>query len=175
MRAESTRLIWPAPTPSVMPSAAEHDRVATSRTWRPSTRTAGRAVCCGVGCAFVTTLQLGRAATFAVVGGLHRAGPPPTRLSHRMRRCRRRRRAAISSTRTFCFASNTLAAPRRERPARSALRRTACATACGRGAHRAAVEGDDAAEGRGRIGLERLGVGLERIGADARRRTDWRA
>ena len=77
MRAESTRLIWPAPTPTVIPSrqktmALDFTNLATRQANNRS------ASCSGVGGVRVTTRN--SAAPRFRVSGLCTSTPPPTRL-----------------------------------------------------------------------------------------------
>ncbi|MNT12301.1 hypothetical protein D3C72_1472240 [compost metagenome] len=105
MRAESTRLIWPAPTPSVMPPP--QNTMALDLT-NLATRQANirSSISFGVGWRRVTT-RSSDGCTF-LASGLCTSRPPPTRLkSYWLMPWPN----GISSRRTFCLAANTARAP----------------------------------------------------------------
>ena len=97
MRAESMRLICPAPTPSVLPSrqntmALDFTNLATRHANSRSS------FCCGEGCTFVTILR--SAALMLKSSGVCTSSPPPTRFNS----CALAPAASgTSSTRTFSF------------------------------------------------------------------------
>ena len=99
MRAESTRLIWPAPTPSVRPVAAIHDRVGFHELGHaPGEQQVARLL--RRRRALGHDLELGVARRCAS-SGVCTSKPPPTRfMSHALPR-RGRSRSGTSSTRTF--------------------------------------------------------------------------
>ncbi|MNT08746.1 hypothetical protein D3C72_1434970 [compost metagenome] len=106
MRAESRRLIWPAPTPMVMPSA--QNTIALLLTYFATFQANSRSCsCCGVGCFLLTTLRSARTSSWLSAVWIKR--PEPTRLTSIALRPLSQSVAppwgsAISSTRTLSLA-----------------------------------------------------------------------
>ena len=106
MRAESSRLICPAPTPSVMPPA--QNTMALLLTYLATFQANSRSsICCGVGCFFVTTLRSAAASSWLSAVWISR--PEPTRLTSMALRPLSQSVAppvgsAICRMRTFCLA-----------------------------------------------------------------------
>ena len=104
MRVLSTRLIWPAPTPSVWPFL--QNTMALDFTYFATRQANSRSCSCSlVGCALVTTLSCA-ACTFSA-SGVCTSRPPLTRLKSNWL-CALD--SGTVSTRTFCFAAVTLSA-----------------------------------------------------------------
>ncbi len=123
MRAESMRLIWPAPTPSVMPSRANTMVLLLTNlaTRQANTRSS---ICCAVGCRRVTTFI--SAGWTAARSGVCTSRPPPTRLKSKSLLDWP---AGSTSSRTFCLAANTARAASSNAGAITTST-NCCATAC---------------------------------------------
>ena len=132
MRAESTRLIWPAPTPSVMPSRAEDDRVGLDELGHaPGEQQVVRAAA-GVGARLRHDLQL-VARRRSRMSAVCISRPQPTRLTSQCVAARRRQRRS-RSTRTFAFFARSRRARRRRKPGAISTSTNCLATASRRGA-----------------------------------------
>ena len=112
MRAESTRLIWPAPTPSVMPPPQK--TIALLFTYFATFHANSRSlICSGVGCLRVTTFS--SSAETSRLSAVWISMPEPTRfMSFMLRPCANGVAPpggnAICSTRMFGLAAKTSSA-----------------------------------------------------------------
>ena len=161
IRTESTRDIWPAPMPSVRPSAANTMAfdLTCLQTRQAKSRSRSSAA---VGARLEATLRVGGGGRVAIARLDQEAARHAAQLDGA-----RRRRGAISRGQQ---AQVLLGRQQRQRLGRERRRDHALEEGLGQLAPELAVDGavdrDDAAEGRHRIGLARPAVGL----GDARRR-----
>ena len=155
MRAESRRLIWPAPTPSVMPPA--QNTIALLFTYFATFQANSRSSqLLGVGLPASSPPSASAGVELVVVGGLDQqpradaldvvrvAAVLPGGAARRQRRSAARARSPWP---------RTPPAPRRVNAGAISTSTNCLATASARRRVDLAVEGDDAAEGRGRVGL----------------------
>ena len=147
MRAESTRLICPAPTPSGHAVPAEHDGVGLDELGHAPGEQ--QILQLRVGRAWLRSRPSGPTPARCSASGVCTNRPPPTAFAGRSR-CASAP-AALRSTRTLVLAASSAArlTPRfgRDHDLDELLHHRR-----GRRRVELAVEGDDAAEGRGRIG-----------------------
>ena len=161
MRAESTRLIWPAPTPSVMPPPQKTMALLFTNlaTFQANSRSS---ICAAVGASLVTTRSSARATFFRSRRLQQHAAADALEVQ----------RIAAGAQRHLEHAQVLLGGEQRARLGREAGRDQhldellVVADLARGGFVDRPVEGDDAAEGRGRVGLPGLGVGLDQVRAD---------
>ena len=164
-------------------AGADADRraVARDRRWRSTSRTCdppGEQQVVELGSAsaarFVTTLQVGRR-DHAGVAALHEQAAGDAAVLERARRSGRRGSPVLEQAHVL-LARRSARAPRRSKPGRDDhLDELPADDRRGRCAVELAVEGDDAAEGRGRIGAAGALVGARAACRRPRRRRGWRA
>ena len=143
-------------------AAAEHDRVRLDELGHPPGEHQVLRAAAAVGCFLVTTRRSARP-TVVRVRRLHQQAAADALEVHPVARPRP---ASICSRRTFCLAAISCQRGFARTPGAISTSTNCFATAATVGFVHRPVEGDDAAEGRRRIGRERAPVAVQRIRAD---------